>query len=62
MKYRCMCLVEHDGRRYEAGAILQISGKQADELLKCGAIELFNKPFAAKRVTVSLQSKENDDV
>lgn len=62
MKYRCTRPVQHDRRRYEPGALIEVYGKHADALLECGAIEPMNKPFAAKRVSVSLQPKEKTDV
>lgn len=54
MKYRVCRTVDCDGQRYLTGALIEVSGHQADELLECGAIEPFNKPFSAKRVSVSV--------
>lgn len=58
MKYRCTRTVEHDQVRYHPGDKIEISGKARDDLLEVGAIEPFNKPFAAKPVSVVLKPKE----
>lgn len=61
MKYKTCVNVHHNGDKYPPGSLIELSGKDADELLKCGAIEPLNKPFSAKSINVSVKLDTGGD-
>jgi hypothetical protein len=39
MKYHALSTIKHDGRKYRRGDAIEVSGKQAEDLLEAGAIQ-----------------------
>lgn len=42
-KYHVTRPVEHDGKRYEEGAAIELEDAHAEPLLKCGAVKAVDK-------------------
>lgn len=52
-KYRCLCVVRHNGKRNEVGAIIELSSKQAGVLVALKAV--------AGPLVENLPDKSGDD-
>jgi hypothetical protein len=63
VKFRALTKINHDNIDYFPGETIELNKRHAEELLKCGAVEPLNKPFAAKSLgfTVAI-NKGNENV
>ena len=46
MQYRVLSVIKYERTRYEAGAIIELRIEEAEDLIKTGAVEPVDRPFA----------------
>ena len=57
MQYRVISPLNRDGINIKPGAIAELSGKDAESLLKSGTVEAIHKPFATGDLELKVSLK-----